>query len=85
MTAEEGHNSRIIREHLEDMIGRIEGFEADKKHAADEQKAVYAEAKALGYDTKILRKLVAFRKRSSDDVAEEEATLDMYRETLGML
>jgi uncharacterized protein (UPF0335 family) len=85
MTAKEGHNSRIIREHLEDMIERIEGFEADKKYAADKQKAVYTEAKALGYDTKILRKIVALRKRDPGAVAEEEATLDMYREALGML
>ncbi len=43
-----------------------------------------AEAKSRGYDTKVLRKVVALRKRDADDIAEEEAVLDMYKEALGM-
>ncbi len=38
----------------------------------------------LGYDTKILRKVIALRKRDADDIAEEEAVLDMYKAALGM-
>lgn len=79
-----GHNTRIIGEHLTDLIERVEAFERDKQAAMAEQKAVYAEAKALGYDAKILRKIVALRKRNAEDIAEEEATLEMYREALGM-
>ena len=37
-----------------------------------------------GYDTKVMRKLVALRKRDKDDIAEEEAVLDMYKQALGM-
>ena len=43
-----------------------------------------AEAKARGYDTKVLRKVIALRKRDADDIAEEEAVLEMYKEALGM-
>ena len=37
-----------------------------------------------GYDTKVMRKLVALRKRDADDIAEEEAVLEMYKQALGM-
>ena len=43
-----------------------------------------AEAKGRGYDTKVLRKIVALRKRDLNDIAEEEAVLAMYKEALGM-
>ena len=43
-----------------------------------------AEAKGRGYDTKVMRKLVALRKRDSEDLAEEEAVLDLYKQALGM-
>ena len=43
-----------------------------------------AEAKGRGYDTKILRRIVALRKRDRDDIAEEEAVLELYKEALGM-
>jgi len=37
-----------------------------------------------GDDTKVMRKLIALRKRDKDDIAEEEAILEMYKEALGM-
>ncbi|MEM9854964.1 MAG: GapR family DNA-binding domain-containing protein, partial [Pseudomonadota bacterium] len=43
-----------------------------------------AEAKARGYDTKVMRKLIVLRRRDKDDVAEEEAVLEMYKSALGM-
>jgi uncharacterized protein (UPF0335 family) len=43
-----------------------------------------AEAKGRGYDTKVMRKVIALRKRDKDDIAEEEAVLEMYKEALGM-
>jgi len=43
-----------------------------------------AEAKARGYDTKVMRKVIALRKREPDDIAEEEAVMEMYKEALGM-
>ena len=57
---------------------------AEKKDIADQQKEVMAEAKGRGYDTKVMRKVIALRKRDADDLAEEEAMLDLYKTALGM-
>jgi len=43
-----------------------------------------AEAKGRGYDTKVMRKVIAMRKRDAQDLAEEEAVLELYRSALGM-
>lgn len=65
-------------------IERYEQLEAEKKVIADGMKEVMAEAKGRGYDVKVLKKIVALRKRDRDDVAEEEAILDMYKAAIGM-
>ena len=75
---------RVTADELRQFIERFERLEAEKKDIADQQKEVMAEAKARGYDTKVMRKLVAMRKRDKDDIAEEEAVLELYREALGM-
>lgn len=75
---------RVTGEELRQFIERYERLDAEKQDIAEQQKEVMAEAKARGYDTKIIRKVVALRKRDKDDIAEEEAVLEMYREALGM-
>ncbi|MEE9389048.1 MAG: DUF2312 domain-containing protein [Paracoccaceae bacterium] len=75
---------RVTADELRQFIERYERLEAEKKDIADQQKEVMAEAKGRGYDTKVLRKLVAMRKRDREDLAEEEAVLDLYKEALGM-
>jgi uncharacterized protein (UPF0335 family) len=75
---------RVTAEELRQFIERFERLEMEKKDIADQQKEVMAEAKGRGYDTKVMRKIIALRKKSSDEIAEEEAILDMYKEALGM-
>lgn len=75
---------RVTAAELRQFVERIERLEAEKKDIADQQKEVMAEAKARGYDTAVLRKVIALRKRTPDDIAEEEAVLAMYKEALGM-
>lgn len=75
---------RVTANELRQFIERIERLDAEKKDLADQQKEVMAEAKARGYDTKVMRKVIALRKRDKDDIAEEEAVLDMYKAALGM-
>lgn len=75
---------RVTAGELRQFIERIERLDAEKKDIADQQKEVMAEAKGRGYDTKVMRKLIALRKRDSDDVAEEEAVLELYKEALDM-
>jgi uncharacterized protein (UPF0335 family) len=74
---------RVTANELRQFIERIERLDAEKKDLADQQKEVMAEAKARGYDTKVMRKVIALRKRDKDDIAEEEAVLEMYKEALG--
>jgi uncharacterized protein (UPF0335 family) len=75
---------RVTADELRQFIERMERLEAEKRDIADQQKEVMAEAKARGYDTKVMRKVIALRKRDADDIAEEEAVLEMYKEALGM-
>ena len=75
----------VTADELRQFIERYERLEAEKKDIADSQKEVMAEAKGRGYDTKIMRKVIAMRKRNRDDIANEEAVLDMYLSALGMV
>lgn len=74
----------VTAEELRQFIERYEHLEAEKKDIADQQKEVMAEAKGRGYDTKVLRKIVTIRKRKPDEIAEEEAVLEVYKAALGM-
>ena len=84
MTENSGEAYRVTADELRQFIERFENLEIEKRNIADQQKEVMAEAKSRGYDTKILRKLVVLRKRDLQDIAEEEAVLDMYKSALGM-
>ena len=75
---------RVTANELRQFVERIERLDAEKKDLAEQRKEVMAEAKSRGYDTKVLRKVIALRKREPDDIAEEEAVMDMYKEALGM-
>ena len=75
---------RVTASELRSFIERMERLESEKKDIAEQQKEVMAEAKARGYDAKVMRKVIALRKRSKDDVAEEEAILELYKEALGV-
>ena len=66
------------------LIERVERLEEEKKGIADDIKDVYGEAKAVGYDAKIMRQIVRLRKMSADDRAEMEAILDTYKAALGL-
>jgi uncharacterized protein (UPF0335 family) len=74
----------VTAEELRQFIERYEHLEAEKKDIADQQKEVMAEAKGRGYDTKVIRKIIALRKRKPDEIAEEEAVLEVYKAALGM-
>ncbi|SNR44121.1 DUF2312 domain-containing protein [Paracoccus sediminis] len=74
----------VAADELRQFIEQYEQLEAEKKDIAERQKEVMSEAKARGYDTKVMKKIVALRKRDRDDIAEEEAILEMYKAALGM-
>jgi uncharacterized protein (UPF0335 family) len=66
------------------LIERIERLEEEKKGIADDIRDVYAEAKAVGYDVKIMRQIVRLRKMDTNDRHEMEAVLDTYKAALGL-
>ena len=70
---------------LRSLVERIERLEEEKKTIAGDIKEVYAEAKANGFDTKILRKVISFRKKDRNEREEEDAIFDLYMSALGML
>ena len=74
----------VTASELRQFVEQYESLEAEKKDLAEQQKDVMAEAKARGYDTKVLKTVIALRKRDKDDIAEEEAILELYKTALGM-
>jgi uncharacterized protein (UPF0335 family) len=70
---------------LHQIISRIEKLEDEKSAIGLDIKEVYAEAKSMGFDPKIIRKVVSIRAKDSAKRAEEEALLDSYMAALGML
>ena len=66
------------------LIERIERLEEEKKGIADDVRDVYAEAKAVGYDTKIMRQVIRLRAMKPDERSEQETILDMYKAALGI-
>lgn len=70
---------------LKALVDRIERLEEEKKTIAADIKEVYAEAKANGFDTKILRKVISLRKKEATEREEEQSMLDLYMAALGMI
>lgn len=80
--SEIGHN--VTDERLQLLIERVETLEEEKRGIADDIKDVFLEAKALGYDAKIMKQVIRLRKMADDDRREMETILDLYKSALGM-
>lgn len=83
-----GHNSgsaSVAASQLRSFIERVERLNEDKKAVMEDIKEVFAEAKASGFDSKTMRKIIAERKKPTEEIQEEEALLDLYRSALGMI
>ena len=74
----------VTADELRQFIERFEQLDSEKKDVAEQQKELMAEAKGRGYDTRVMRKVIAMRKRKPDELAEEEAVLELYKSALGM-
>ncbi|MYZ48511.1 DUF2312 domain-containing protein [Propylenella binzhouense] len=70
---------------LRSFVERIERLSEELKGIQDDIKDVYAEAKGNGFDTKVLRKIIALRKKDAAEREEEEAILELYMQALGMI
>ena len=78
-------DAMVAREQLKAVVERIERLEEEKKAIADDIRDIYAEAKANGFDTKVLRQVVSLRKKDLAERQEQDAIRDLYLQALGML
>ena len=79
-----GANGNVSGARLKSFIERIERLEEEKKALAEDVRDVYGEAKATGFDPKIMRKIVSLRKTNLEKRREEQELLDLYMSALGM-
>ena len=83
-----GHNSEgaepaVEGGQLRALIERLERVDGDISDLKEDRKEILAEAKGGGFDVKIIRLLIAERKRDPDERSEQETLLDLYRAALG--
>lgn len=78
-------DTTVAREQLRSVVERIERLEEEKKGIADDIREVYGEAKANGYDTKVLRQVISLRKQDMSERQEQDAVRDLYLHALGMI
>ncbi len=74
----------IAADQLASYVERIERLEEEKANLMADIKEVYGEAKALGYDVKILRQIIRLRKMEDHERSEQEEILEVYKRALGM-
>jgi uncharacterized protein (UPF0335 family) len=73
----------VAADQLRLFIERVERLEEEKKGISDDIRDVYSEAKANGYDPKIMRMVVRLRKMESHTRQEQDAILETYRTAIG--
>lgn len=78
-------NGDSAAEELRLLIERIERIREEKRAIADDERDVFGEAKARGYDAKGLRAILTLRQKEKHVLDEEEAIIETYRSALGML
>ena len=78
-----GHNMAADR--LKSIVERIERLEEERKNLQADIKIIFAEAKSAGFDTKVLRMVIASRKKDQAEWEEQQALLETYMKALGQL
>ena len=77
-------NQVVESEKLEQIINKIENIEAERQEFSDLLKDTYSEAKALGFDVKIIKHILKLKKKDKAELAEEDSMIDLYRGALGI-
>ncbi len=75
----------VASERLRSFVERIESLEEEKQAIQADIREVKSEAKAVGFDVKTINKILRERRLTTAQIAEEQALLDIYRASLGML
>jgi uncharacterized protein (UPF0335 family) len=74
----------IAADRLRSIIERIERIEEERKALGDDVKDIYAEAKSAGFDAKVIKQIIAERRKEPSEVEEQETLKDLYKRALGM-
>lgn len=77
--------ANFAKDQLKSLIERIERLEEEKAALAADIREIYAEAKSMGFDTKMLRQVVSIRKLDQTERQEQQAVLDLYLHALDMV
>ena len=77
-------NHVVAADELRQFVERIEKLEQEKSDITSDIKDVYTELAGRGYDKKTVRQIVRIRKKNREEIQEEEAVLNLYREALGI-
>ncbi|OQW60679.1 MAG: hypothetical protein A4S17_10035 [Proteobacteria bacterium HN_bin10] len=75
--------TQTAQDKLRQLVARIERLEEEKKSIGDDIKETYAEAKATGFDSKVLRQVVRIRKQDRQEREEQEQIRELYLHALG--
>jgi uncharacterized protein (UPF0335 family) len=75
----------VAADHLRSFVERIERIEEEIAGLNGDKRDIYSEAKGNGFDSKILKKVVALRRKDYAERQEEDAILEMYLQALGMV
>ncbi|MFT9091327.1 MAG: GapR family DNA-binding domain-containing protein [Gluconacetobacter sp.] len=74
----------IAAERLRGIIERVERLEEERKALSGDIRDIFSEAKAAGFDVKVIRQIIRIRRQEPAEVEEQETLLDIYRRALGM-
>ena len=74
----------VESEKLKQIIGKIENIEEERQEINDQLKDTYNEAKALGFDVKIIKHVLKLKQKDKDMLAEEDSLIDLYRSILNI-
>lgn len=66
------------------LIERVERLEEEKRGISADIADVYNEAKAVGYDVKVMKVIVKLRRMKPDDRREMDSIVDTYKNALGL-
>ena len=80
-------NQEIVQKQddkLKNFIERLERLSEEKNNINFDIKEVFSEAKSMGYDPTIMRKILALRKMDVEERLEQETLLKTYKNALGI-
>ncbi|MGL4226567.1 MAG: DUF2312 domain-containing protein [Rickettsia sp.] len=74
----------VVKAQLEQYISKIEKLEQEKADLSEEVKDIFQDASSHGFDVKAMKSILKLKKLDKDKLAEQDAMLELYRDTLGI-